>query len=74
LADRARDYLLAAENRFATLFAKAQAAEDIGAEHDPIALARRYQSDLIGLRVMSDLDADAGLSVADDIAESLDRL
>ena len=74
LADRARDYLLAAENRFAILFAKAQAAEDIGAEHDPIALARRYQSDLIGLRVMSDLDADAGLSVADDIAESLERL
>ena len=74
MADRARDYLLAAENRFAALFAKAQSAKDIGAEHDPKALARRYQSDLIGLRIVSDLDVEAGLKVADDIAESLDRL
>lgn len=74
LSNRASAHLTTMEARFAALFQAAQEAGLIAARHDPAVLARRYQSDLLGLRVSaerSDVDAQA---IADEIAESLGRL
>ena len=51
LAQDANLHLLKMEEQFAELFRKAQSAGDIDSSHDPQMLARRYQSDLLGLRV-----------------------
>lgn len=74
LAERANALLLEAEARFADLFAAAQAVGDIKPEHDPKVLARRYQSDLIGLRISAERDGVDAHAIAAEIAESLDRL
>lgn len=74
LARKANEHLLQMEQLFAELFAQAQAAGDIGAAHDPHSLARRYQSDVLGLRVSAEregVDADA---IAAEIAENLTKL
>ncbi len=74
LAQKANEHLLQMEQLFAELFAQAQAAGDIGAAHDPRSLARRYQSDVLGLRVSAEregVDADA---IAVEIAENLTKL
>lgn len=74
LAQKANEHLLQMEQLFAELFAQAQAAGDIGAAHDPHSLARRYQSDVLGLRVSAEregVDADA---IAAEIAENLTKL
>ncbi|MFD0857481.1 TetR/AcrR family transcriptional regulator [Roseovarius aquimarinus] len=74
LADKAQTCLGAMEARFAALFRQGQAVGQIAPHHDPERLARRFQSDLLGLRVTAqrpDVDADA---LAADIGRDLDRL
>ena len=74
LADRAAVHLANMENLFCELFSAAQVGGEIAKDHDPAQLARRYQSDLLGLRVSAarkDIDADA---LAGDIAAGLSTL
>ena len=54
LAHEANLYLLKMEAHFSELFQQAQSAGDIDVSHDPKVLARRYQSDLLGLRVSAE--------------------
>lgn len=73
LAAQAERSLKAMEDRFAALFAKAQAQGEIAPQYDPEMLARRYQSDLMGLRITAerrDVDAPA---LARAMADDLDR-
>jgi len=74
LANCANGHLAKMENLFATLFKKAQTAGEIGSQHDPAQLARRYQSDLLGIRISAernDFDAEA---VAEELSDSLAQL
>lgn len=74
LAARAGAHLSTMEKRFADLFQQAQSQGQVDASYDPNILARRYQSDLLGLRVSAeraDVDAQA---IATEIAEGLSRL
>ena len=74
LAGRAADHLARAEAAFAALFRAARDAGRIAPHHDPDRLARRFQSDLLGLRVSAERpDVDA-LALADEIAGGLDAL
>ncbi|WP_204113286.1 hypothetical protein [Shimia biformata] len=62
------------EARFTKLFQRAQSGGLIAPELDPKTLARRYQSNLLGLRVSAergDVDANA---IAGEIASGLARL
>jgi AcrR family transcriptional regulator len=74
LAGKANQLMLGMERQFCELFQQAQAAGEIAASHDPATLARRYQSDLLGLRVSAEREGvDAG-AIAQEITESLARL
>ena len=74
LAEVAAGYLAKMETLFAALFAQAQDTGEISAAHDPAALARRYQSDLLGLRLSAERpDVDAA-AIAAEIAAGLGRL
>lgn len=74
LAGRASAHLSKAEQAFAALFRAAQDAGDVAPHHDPAALARQYQSDLMGLRVSAERpDVDARL-LATEIASRIDAL
>ncbi|MEP3296984.1 MAG: helix-turn-helix domain-containing protein [Pseudoruegeria sp.] len=74
LAQEANLHLIRMEADFSNLFQQAQKDGAIDGQHDPKALARRYQSDLIGLRVSAErIDVDAK-AIAAEIANSLDRL
>lgn len=73
LADKANAHLVRMEKSFADLFAQAQAAGDFDNARDPKALARRYQSDLLGLRVSAERDRAAARAIAAEIADSLGR-
>lgn len=73
LADRASDHLRSMEDQFADLFAQAQAQGDIDPTLDPKKLARKYQSDLMGLRVTAERrDVDA-MALASEFAEGVGR-
>jgi AcrR family transcriptional regulator len=74
LAQDANQHLLKMEAQFAELFAQAQANGAIDAAHDPNALARRYQSDLLGLRVSAERAGVDAKAIAAEIAEGLNRL
>lgn len=74
LAEVANQYLLKMETQFADLFAQAQDAGQIDPSHDPQVLARRYQSDLLGLRVSAERDGVDGTSIAQEIADGIARL
>lgn len=74
LAARAGALLAEAEARFAGLFARAQAAGAVAARHDPAALARRFQSDLTGLRALAERDAAGAAALAADLCADLDAL
>ncbi|OAN70535.1 TetR family transcriptional regulator [Rhodobacteraceae bacterium EhC02] len=74
LAHDAHLHLLRMESRFAELFAQAQQCGEISGDHDPAALARRYQSDLLGLRVSAERDGIDAAAIAAEIAEGLTRL
>jgi len=74
LAQRASAHLMGMEEQFAALFAQMQRDGEIAAEHDPKSLARRYQSDLLGLRVSAEREGIDAHAIAHEIAEGLDRL
>ena len=71
LADDANQHLLKMEAQFADLFQQAQALGDIGKVHDPQVLARRYQSDLLGLRVSAERAGIDAKAIAAEIASGL---
>ncbi len=74
LAQAAEKHLHAMEARFADLFRAAQSKGEIAPHHDPEVRARRYQSDLMGLRASAERkDVDA-VALAQDIASDLDAL
>lgn len=73
LADQASDYLLGMETRFAELFEQAQATGEIDRHTTPQVLARKYQSDLLGLRISAERpDVDAA-AIATEMAETVAR-
>ncbi|MEJ8562670.1 helix-turn-helix domain-containing protein [Yoonia sp. GPGPB17] len=74
LAAKADKNLTQMEAQFAGLFAQAQAQGDIAPRHDPQKLARKYQSDLLGLRVTAERNEADAIAIAADIAEGLTRL
>ena len=74
LADEANTHLLKMERQFAELFRMAQTAGEIDEEHDPRVLARRYQSDLLGLRVSAERDGVDARAIAQEISDGLTRL
>ena len=66
---------LVAGNRFSTFrFGKAQAREQIGAAHNPDSLARRYMSDLLGMRISAERSSSGASATAYEIEKSLSRL
>jgi AcrR family transcriptional regulator len=74
LADVAHELLLKMEHKFAAMFVAAQRAGDIAARHNPETLARRYQSDLLGLRVLAARAPEQAQAIAADMAQELGRL
>ncbi|UYV38236.1 TetR/AcrR family transcriptional regulator [Rhodobacteraceae bacterium D3-12] len=74
LAHDANLHLLKMEAQFAELFQQAQSAGDINSANDPRALARRYQSDLLGLRVSAEREGVDATAIAEEIASGLTRL
>jgi TetR/AcrR family transcriptional repressor of nem operon len=74
LADRASTHLASMEAVFKDLFIQAQAAGEISADHDPAKLARRYQSDLLGMRVSADRPDFDAKAVAEELSENLRSL
>ena len=73
LTAKARQHMTTMEARFAALFAQAQREGGINTDVSPEKRARRFQSDLMGLRVSAERgDVDA-LELADEIAADLDR-
>ncbi len=71
LAARANAHLSEMEATFACLFRAAQAQGDVSKEADPDKLARRYQSDLLGLRVSAERSGVDAKAIAREIAEGL---
>lgn len=74
LAKDANQHLLKMEAHFAELFRQAQATGDVDGSHDPQGLARRYQSDLLGLRVSAEREGVDAKAIAAEIASGLVRL
>lgn len=74
LAHDANLHLLKMEAHFAELFQRAQSAGDIDSSHDPQVLARRYQSDLLGLRVSAEREGVDAKAIAAEIANGLVNL
>lgn len=74
LTKRANEHLLRMEEQFAQLFEQAKAAGDVNQSLDARVLARRYQSDLLGLRVSAERDGVDAKAIAAEIADSLSRL
>ncbi|WP_371225733.1 TetR/AcrR family transcriptional regulator [Roseovarius sp. 2305UL8-3] len=74
LAARAGAHLDDMEAVFASLFEEAQTRGQISADHDPKRLARRYQSDLLGLRVSSERPSVDAWALATEIANGVEAL
>ena len=74
LAEKANQHLYEMEKQFAELFEKARSAGHIDNAHDPQVLARRYQSDLMGLRISAERDRIDAKAIATEIAKSLETL
>jgi len=74
LAKEANLHLLRMESHFAELFEQVQAFGEIDSDLDPQVLARRYQSDLLGLRVSAEREGIDATAIATEIADSLARL
>lgn len=74
LAKEANQHLLKMEAQFAELFKQAQSSGEIDGDHDPQVLARRYQSDLLGLRISAERDGVDAKAIAAEIADGLNRL
>lgn len=74
LANRANEHLAKMEMLFTQLFQQAQEAGEIGAQHEPFALARRYQSDLLGMRVSAERDGFNAEALAEELSAGLATL
>ncbi|MEM8796308.1 MAG: TetR/AcrR family transcriptional regulator [Pseudomonadota bacterium] len=74
LAAVANRHLETMEQHFVQVFQEAQANGQIDKTHDPRALARRYQSDLMGLRISAEREGMDAQAIAQEISESLMRL
>jgi AcrR family transcriptional regulator len=74
LSEYANAHLDGMQTRFAVLFAKAQDAGEISRQHAPEHLARRYQSDFLGLRVSAERQGYDIAATLDDIETNLARL
>lgn len=74
LAAAANGHLQSVEKQFERVFHKAQEAGEISADHDAQVLARRYQSDLIGLRISAERHGVDAKAIAAEISDSLLRL
>lgn len=74
LADRADSLLQGMEELFEDLFRRAQTEGDLAPEHDPKRLARRYQSDLLGMRVTAERSKTDAAAIAEEIADGLSAL
>lgn len=74
LAQEANAHLLKMESHFAALFRQAQEEGTIDPSHSAVALARRFQSDLLGLRVSAEREGVDALAIADEIGQALGRL
>ncbi|MCG3268242.1 TetR/AcrR family transcriptional regulator [Yoonia sp. I 8.24] len=74
LAEVANDLLVMIEKKFADLFRSAQVNGDVAVHYDPETLARRYQSDLLGLRVLAARAPGQAQDIARDMAAELGRL
>ena len=62
------------EQQFAELFQQAQSDGTVDCAHDPAVLARRYQSDLLGLRVSAEREGVDAKAIATEIASGLGQL
>ncbi len=71
ITERANAHLSAMENLIADLFRAAQDAGQISRTFPARALARRYQSDLLGLRITAERDAAEAGAIAAEIADGL---
>ncbi|MDO6729564.1 TetR/AcrR family transcriptional regulator [Marinovum sp. 2_MG-2023] len=74
LADQADAHLRRMEASFADLFRAAQAQGLITSNQSPAALARRYQSDLLGLRVSAQRPGIDAKAIAQEMSQELARL
>ena len=74
LAHSANSHLLKMEAHFAKLFRQAQSTGQIDSSYDPDVLARRYQSDLLGLRVSAEREGVDAKAIAKDISNGLTKL
>lgn len=74
LAHDANLHLLKMESHFEELFRQAQLAGNINVSLDPKVLARRYQSDLLGLRVSAEREGVDAKAIAAEIANGLTML
>lgn len=74
LAQEANLHLLKMEEQFSELFQLAQSSGSIDRSHDPQMLARRYQSDLLGLRVSAEREGVDAKAIASEIANGLGKL
>jgi AcrR family transcriptional regulator len=74
LAHSANSHLLKMEAHFAKLFRQAQSTGQIDSSYDPVVLARRYQSDLLGLRVSAEREGVDAKAIAKDISNGLTKL
>jgi len=71
LADKANDYLLMMEARFSDLFQQAQSLGEISTKTSPQVMARRYQSDLLGLRMSAERSGVNADAIAAEIAAEI---
>ncbi|MEM9551425.1 MAG: TetR/AcrR family transcriptional regulator, partial [Pseudomonadota bacterium] len=70
----ANRHLETMEKHFAKVFQDAQVNGEIRATHDPQNLARRYQSDLMGLRISAEREGVDAEAIAMEISKSLTAL
>ena len=74
LAQDANLHLLKMEVQFAELFQQAQSMGKIDRSHNPQVLARRYQSDLLGLRMSAEREGVDAKAIAREIASGLTKI
>ncbi|MBO6814926.1 MAG: TetR/AcrR family transcriptional regulator [Rhizobiaceae bacterium] len=74
LADRADKHLSAMEKGIEKLFRDAQEKGEIDPSHDPAKLARRFQSDMVGLRATAERKSVDANALAEEMITALDRL
>lgn len=71
LADEANDHLTMMGTLFEGLFVQAQKDGAISRSHNPQALARRYQSDLLGLRVSAERPGIDAKAIAAEMSDAV---